>query len=46
MNEQIQEIRSTKGNKEKQLNESKANLVRLKENKDKIVKQLEQINVI
>ena len=46
MQEQIQEIRSTKGNKEKQLNESKANLVRLKENKDKIVKQLEQINVI
>lgn len=46
MQEQIQEIRSKKGDKEKQLNEAKANLVKLKENKDNIVKQLEQINAI
>lgn len=36
MQEQIKEIRLTKGDKEKQLNEAKANLVRLKANKAEI----------
>ena len=43
MQEQIKEIRLTKGDKEKQLNEAKANLVRLKANKAEIEKQLNNI---
>lgn len=45
MQEQIQEIRSTKGDKEKQLSEAKAKLVCLKEEKTEIEKQIEQINI-
>ena len=43
MQEQIQEIRSTKGDKEKLLSEAKANLAVLKEKKTEIEKQLETI---
>ena len=43
MQEQIHEIRSSKDDKEKQLNEAKANLVRLKTNKAEIEKQLSEI---
>ena len=46
MQEQIQEIRSKKGDKEKQLNEAKANLVQLKEDKVLIEKQLNEIENI
>ena len=45
MQEQIQEIRSTKGDKEKQLNEAKANLVRLKADKVEIEKQISDLNI-
>jgi len=45
MQEQIQEIRSTKGDKEKQLSEAKAKFVCLKEEKTEIEKQIEQINI-
>ena len=43
MQEQIHEIRSSKEDKEKQLNEAKANLVRLKTNKVEIENQLVEI---
>lgn len=43
MQEQIQEIRSTKGDKEKQLSDAKTNLVRLKADKAEIEKQLSEI---
>lgn len=43
MQEQIKEIRLTNGDKEKQLNKAKANLVRLKANKAEIEKQLNNI---
>ena len=46
MQEQIQEIRSTKGDKEKQLNEAKANLVRLKADKVQIEKQINELKTI
>lgn len=46
MQEQIQEIRSTKGDKEKQLSEAKANLFQLKEDKVLIEKQLNEIENI
>ena len=45
MQEQIQEIRYKKGNKEKQLSEAKANLVRLKADKIKIDKQISNLNI-
>ena len=44
MQEQIHEIRSSKEDKEKQLNEAKANLVRLKADKVVIEKQISDIN--
>ena len=43
MQEQIKEIRLINGDKEKQLNKAKANLVRLKANKAEIEKQLNNI---
>lgn len=46
MQEQIHEIRSNKEDKEKQLNEAKANLVRLKTNKVEIEKQLNEVACI
>lgn len=44
MQEQIKEIRSTKGDKEKQLNEAKSYLVRLKVEKDRVHAQINEIN--
>lgn len=44
MQEQIKEIRSTKGDKEKQLNEAKSCLVRLKVEKDRVHAQINEIN--
>ena len=43
MQEQIHEIRSSKEDREKQLNEAKANLIRLKTDKQEIEKQLNKI---
>lgn len=44
MLEQIKEIRSTKGDKEKQLNEARSCLIRLKAEKDRVLTQINEIS--